>query len=140
MKDKYKLEKHDWKEEYSVGIESIDEQHKKFVEILNLLIDVINGGECSDRITDVFFSLAYYAEHYFINEEIMFMDYKYPNLTQHKELHNEFILKITLFQKGFENNKNDVCRDLYAYLEAWFKEHILDYDIKASNFLKEHGV
>lgn len=139
MKDKKVLQKYDWKKEYSVGIESIDEQHKKFVEIMNLLIDVINDNACNDRVADVFFSLAYYAEHYFINEEIMFKDYKYPNLSHHKELHNDFILRIIQFQKEFEQDKDNVCRELLGYLENWFKEHILDYDIKASSFLKEHG-
>lgn len=140
MEKKKQIQKYDWKEEYSVGIESIDEQHKKYVEIMNLLIDVINGGECHERIADVFFSLAYYAEHYFINEEIMFKDYKYPHLSQHKELHNDFILRIIQFQKEFENDKDDVCTELFSYLENWFKNHILDYDIKAADFLREHEV
>lgn len=139
MKEKEFIQKYDWKEEYSVGIESIDEQHKKFVEILNLLIDVINDNDCSLRIADVFFSLAYYAEHYFINEEIMFKDYKYPNLSHHKDLHNTFILRIIKFQKEFEQDKDNVCRELLSFLQDWFRDHILDYDHKASEFLKKQG-
>jgi hemerythrin-like metal-binding protein len=134
------LQKHEWKDDYSVNIESIDEQHKKFIEIINLLIDVVNKKHCNSRVADVFFSLAYYAEHYFINEEILFKDYQYPNLTQHKELHNNFILRIIQFQKEFEADKENVCEELLGYLEDWFKEHILQYDKSASDFLKEHGI
>ena len=39
-----------------------------------------------------------------------------------------------------EKNKNDVCLDLYNYLEYWFDEHILKYDKEAVEFLKKSGV
>ena len=133
------LQKYEWKEEYSVNIEAIDEQHKKFVDIINLLIDIVNKKECNARIADIFFSLAYYAEHYFINEEILFKDYQYPNLSHHKDLHNKFILRIIQFQKEFEADKENICEELLQYLEEWFKEHILEYDKSASDFLLQQG-
>ena len=140
MEDRKLLKKFDWKKDYSVNIDIIDEQHKKFLDIMNLLIDTINENDCSQRVADIFFSLAYYAEHYFINEEIMFKNYQYPNLTQHKEVHNKFIMRIIQFQKEFEQDKENVCEELLQYLEDWFKEHILDYDKQASDFLLEHGM
>ena len=140
MSDRKSLQKHMWKEEYSVNITEIDDQHKKFIEILNILIDIINEGQNSNRVADLFFSLAYYAEHYFINEEIFFAEYKYPKLIQHKEHHDKFIKRIIRFQKEFEQEREYVCEQLFAYLESWFYDHILQYDKDAAVFLKDNGM
>lgn len=129
-----------WKEEYTVNISIIDEQHKKFLDIINELKVIINTNSCTSKASKIFFQIAYHIDHYFIKEEIYFKDCKYPNFEQHKIDHNQFIDKIIKFQKDLENNKQNVCLDLYKYLEDWFDEHILKYDKEAVDFLKKSGV
>lgn len=133
-------EPYKWKEEYTVNISIIDEQHKKFLEIINELKVIINEDDCAEKASKIFFQIAYLIDHYFIKEEIYFKDCKYPNFEQHKISHNQFIDKIIQFQKDLENNKKDICLDLYKYLENWFDEHILKYDKDAVEFLKKSGV
>jgi len=47
---------------------------------------------------------------------------------------------IIQFQKDVENNKDNLCLDIYKYLENWFDEHILKYDKEAVEFLKKNGI
>jgi len=133
-------EPYKWKEEYNVNIGIIDEQHKKFLDIINELKIVINGNQCKDRVSDIFFQLAYLIDHYFIKEEIYFKDVAYPNFDQHKEEHKQFIERTIQFQKDVENNKPKLCLEIYQYLENWFDEHILKYDKEAVDYLKSKGV
>ncbi|MQY78215.1 MAG: bacteriohemerythrin [Bacteroidetes bacterium] len=129
-----------WKEEYNVDIGLLDKQHKKFLEIFNLLKKAINEGVCERNISDVFFSLVYYAEHHLIQEEIYFKNYKYPNFNLHKEAHNHFINRIIKFREDFEEGKEDVCVEMYYFLEEWFNNHILKYDKEAVEFFVKKGV
>jgi len=129
-----------WKEEYNVNIGLLDKQHKKFLEIFNLLKKAINEGACERNISKVFFSLVYYAEHHLIQEEIYFKNYKYPNFNLHKKAHNHFINRIIKFREDFEEGKEDVCVEMYYFLEQWFNNHILKYDKEAVEFFVEKGV
>jgi hemerythrin len=129
-----------WKDEYNVDIKIIDDQHKKFLDIINELKIIINNNSCKEHVSDVFFQIAYLIDYYFIKEEIYFKDCKYPNLDQHKISHNIFIDRIIQFQKDVEANKPDLCVEIYYFLEDWFNEHILKYDKEAVEYLKKSGV
>ncbi|MBU8892933.1 MAG: bacteriohemerythrin [Bacteroidales bacterium] len=140
MKDEIKREPFVWKDEYNVNISIIDEQHKKFLDIINELKVIINDNSCKEHVSKIFFQIAYLIDYYFIKEEIYFKDCKYPNLEQHKTSHNQFIERIIQFQKDVEANKPNLCREIYYYLEKWFDEHILKYNKEAVAFLKKSGV
>lgn len=140
MEYKVDPEHYKWKDEYTTNIGVIDEQHKKFLDIINELKDIINNKTCKDRVSNVFFQIAYLIDHFFVKEEIYFKDCEYPNFEQHKIAHNHFIDRIIQFQKDVENNKENLCLDIYNYLENWFDEHILKYDKKAVKYLKNFGV
>jgi hemerythrin len=140
MENKVNPEPYKWKEEYTVNINVIDEQHKKFLDIINELKLIINSNTCKENVSKIFFRIAYLIDHYFLKEEIYFKDYEYPNFDQHKIAHNQFIDRIIQFQKDVENNKENLCLDIYTYLENWFDEHILKYDKDAVEFLKRNGI
>lgn len=56
MENKVNPEPFKWKEEYNVNITIIDEQHKKFLEIINELKIIINGNLCKKRFLRCFFN------------------------------------------------------------------------------------
>jgi hemerythrin len=129
-----------WKPEYNVNITLIDDQHKKFLEILNLLREGIMNEPCTEKISEIFFSLVHYAEHHLIQEEIYFKNYQYPNFSQHKEAHSNFIDRIIKFREDYEKGVDDVCVEMYDFLVDWFETHILKYDKEAVEFLLDKGV
>ena len=100
----------------------------------------MNNNQCKEKVSDIFFQLAYLIDYYFIKEEIYFNDLKYPKLEQHKSQHKLFIDRTIQFQKDLENNKPDLCLEIYNYLENWFDEHILKYDKEAVEYLRQKGV
>jgi hemerythrin-like metal-binding protein len=130
----------EWKDEYKVGVKAIDEHHEKFFEIINKLKDVITGNKCKVSVSDIFFSLVHYAEHYLINEEIYLKEYGYTGFSQHQESHNQFIARIIQFKDDYRKGKKDVCQDMYFYLENWLTTHIMHYDLEAVAWLKEKGL
>ena len=108
--------------------------------MLNLLRAGILEQPCKERISEIFFSLVHYAEHHLIQEEIYFKNYQYPNFTQHKEAHNNFIDRIIKFREDYEKGVENVCHEMYEFLVNWFENHILKYDKEAVEFLLNKGV
>jgi len=128
----------EWKEEYNVNISFIDEHHKKFLEILNQLGEVSSKGDCNQKISDIFFSLAHYAEHYLIREEILFKEY--PGFSQHKASHTKFLDVIKKLHEDYKLGKENICLEIYDYLYNWFENHILEYDKEAVDYINSKGI
>jgi hemerythrin len=129
-----------WKPEYNLNVSLIDDQHKKYVEILNLLREGILNKPGKEKISEIFFSLVHYAEHHLIQEEIYFKNYQYPNFAMHKEAHKNFIDRIIKFREDYEHGMDKVCEEMYGFLVDWFENHILKLDKEAFEFLLNKGV
>ncbi|MCD6201748.1 MAG: hemerythrin family protein [Bacteroidales bacterium] len=135
-----KLKHIKWQPEYEFQIEAIDQSHRKLVNLINRLGDMINRQACPESMSEIFFSLIHYAERYLIQEEILLRDLGYPQLDQHKEKHHFFIEKIKSFRDEFSSRNPDICQDLYDFLSEWFRDHILKYDREIITFLKGKGI
>ncbi|HAN79020.1 MAG TPA: hypothetical protein DCQ31_15255 [Bacteroidales bacterium] len=132
--------KYQWKDRYSVNIESIDKHHLNFLELMNSLIDAINEKKCSDEIQTIFYKLLFYAESYFTEEEMLFQKHNYPKFENHKAEHKDFAEKISMLQVEYSKGKSSVCFYLLTFMQKWFQEHILAYDAEAVEFLLKNGV
>ena len=131
------MELREWKEEYNLNLPKLDDHHKKFLDVINLLVRVTSERTCEEEISLVFFRLIYYVENYFVDEEICFKEYEYSNFKQHKEEHNKFIKQIIKFQEEYKNHDRTVCKRMLKFLSNWFDDHILGYDKDAANYLLE---
>ena len=86
-----------WKESYRLGIEEIDEQHKKLFEIANRAYELLKNDFVTDkydRIVDIIEELKDYAVYHFSFEEKYMASIKYRKLFSHKVIHDDFIAKI----------------------------------------------
>lgn len=130
----------DWKEEYNTGVKFLDEQHKYFLNIIRELKAFLEEGACQASASKIFFSLAHYAEHYMIQEEINFKDYQFPSLKEHKELHAAFVKRVIQFKTDYQRDINHTCQTMLDYLIDWFRNHILKYDAEAIEYLRGKGL
>lgn len=128
----------EWKDEYNVKVSFIDEHHRKFIDILNLFQEARGEGFCSEKMSEIFFSLVHYAEHYLLREAIFFKEY--PNFAHHQKAHSGFIDRISKFQADYRSGKKGVCEEMYFYLYDWFHDHILKFDKEAVDYLRSKGL
>ena len=84
-----------WKEEFELGIPSIDEQHKSLLDIGNriskLLMEHEDGDDNYEEIFSVIEELKTYTIYHFDSEEELFVTYDYPDYENHKKEHDDFI-------------------------------------------------
>ncbi len=130
-----------WNDEFSIGIKSIDEQHKELVSIINTLYDALTGGKASDVMDTIFNDLFDYSERHFTYEEELFKRYDYPDTENHKEEHAELKHQLIKLKNKLYSNDNFMCEVLILkFLEDWLINHILKTDKKFSPYLIEKGV
>jgi len=138
------MDKFIWTDEYSVGIKSIDEQHRHFFEIVNSIIDLAGKEDISkDDLLASLGELGDYALYHFGNEEGYFDKFGYEEAPQHIAEHNQYREKIKEYFNKVQGGGADVkelAGEISSYPGGWLVNHILLVDKKYTKFLKDHGV
>ncbi|MEZ0329198.1 MAG: bacteriohemerythrin [Dissulfuribacterales bacterium] len=129
-----------WSPNLSVGIPSIDEQHKKLVAMVNTIYAGIKQGIGKDAAAKVLNELAEYTVFHFKTEEDYFDKHGYPDTDAHKAIHADLVQKVLAFKEKFEKGYATVDLELLNFLKNWLQNHICITDKKYGPFLAEKGV
>lgn len=128
-----------WDASFSVGIEVIDNQHKRIIEYINELNTASRFNDMQ-KVHTILLHLADYTVSHFSFEESLMEQAKYPMLEPHKQVHQAFINRVGFFKERYEN-KEDVTKQLMAELQIWLTNHIKhddnDYIKDVQKMLKE---
>ena len=128
-----------WMPEYSVGIDEIDAQHRKLVNILNRLFIAVSKREGDQVIAGVLDALTDYTRTHFALEEQLLHLAQYAELEAHMKEHHKLLEKLhALCRKHLEEEK-PIYFEMLSFLKAWLKEHIQGEDAKYSTALHAAG-
>lgn len=130
----------DWKDAFSVGVASVDVQHKKLVELINRLYDAMRAGQGSAVVSGIVKELSDYTVEHFTYEEGLMQKAGYPGLAAHKVEHKNFVDKVGDFEKGLSNGKIFVTIEVMTFLGDWLRNHIMGIDKQYSAFLNDAGI
>jgi hemerythrin len=130
-----------WSDKLSVGVNSIDEQHKKLVTLLNQLHDGMIAGKGKDVVGSVLKGLADYAATHFRYEEELFARTGYPDAAEHKQHHTQLVQKIAEIQQKYEQSGPAVLTiQVMNFLKDWLTNHILGVDMMYGPHLAARGI
>lgn len=129
-----------WDESLSVNIASIDEQHKKLINLINEFYQKINEKSNNELISGLINEMREYIILHFTTEEELFKKYNYPGFENHKKEHDKFVSKVNDLQDRFNNNKVILTYEITSFIKDWIKNHIQGTDKEYSSFLNMHGV
>ncbi len=131
----------EWSENLSVGIKSIDDQHKVLIGLINRLNTAMAQGEASIIIGDVLAKLTDYTRFHFTYEEDLFEQYGYENNAQHKQKHKKLIDQISTLKENYESDMmGAIGIEIMQFLKNWLTKHIMKTDMEYSQFLIDKGV
>lgn len=130
----------EWKEEYSVGVVEIDNQHKQLVESINQLETCMSEGKVKEDLMKILNELINFSLVHFSTEEKYFKEFNYVNTEEHIAIHNDFKNKVSdLYQKA-KDNKLEISFELIDFLEDWLLEHLKEEDQKYVECFKNNGL
>jgi hemerythrin len=125
-----------WQDDLNTGIEVIDNQHRRIVEMINHLhvnhksLDRAATGEVIDEMID------YTLSHFAFEEELM-EEAGYPFTAAHKRVHEIFTRRVGEYRMRFETGE-DVTEELKNMLSRWLFNHIRGDDKAYADTIKKH--
>lgn len=129
-----------WDDRYSVGIQSIDNQHREIFVVLEKLVEAMKKGHASDVTNQIVVDLERYAVNHFQKEEYFFQRFNFPGSAMHINEHQNFIKKITALKSDLKSGKITLTFDLLSFLKEWIDHHILVVDKQYSECFRQNGL
>ena len=121
-----------WSEEYRLGLNSIDEQHKYLFAVANKAYELLKNDlrlDKYDQILEILDELRDYTVVHFKEEEQYMASIGYPKLLSHKVQHDDFIQKISNIDLNkVDDNQDKYLLDLLDFFAEWLLNHILKTD------------
>ena len=132
----------EWDESLSIGVELIDEQHKKWIEHIGNVQAAIEARRGMPQIASTLDFLINYTQFHFSTEERSMSETGYPELESHRGRHEE--LKGTLGHLIEDFKEDGVTEKLSeaigTFLGNWLRNHIRTVDQAFAAFLKEKNI
>ena len=129
-----------WKDQYSVGIDSIDQQHRKLVNLINQLMTAVDYSTGEEFEREALAELVDYTKTHFSYEEGLMEDNGYPDFEAHREQHRAMIAEVEKVLAEYEKDQDMAMRHACDYLKDWLVNHINGTDKQYSSFLMGKGV
>ena len=126
-----------WNDQLCIGIDVIDQQHRRIVEYINQLDDARSSGYSREEMGLLINELVDYTISHFGFEESLQEDAKYPFINAHKKVHELFTKRVAEFQVRFSKGE-DISRELNSLLVAWLFNHIKRDDTDYVGAVKAH--
>jgi len=120
----------DWSDDYLIGIDEIDNQHKEFFKIGHQFFTECLADEGEECIHNTLKFLANYAREHFKAEEAFMKKIEYPRLENHARLHKDFLERYSDLMVEFkEAGRTDkMVNKIIAIVMDWLKDHIVEAD------------
>lgn len=130
-----------WSDErYSVGVEEIDKQHQKLIDLINTLYNAFREGKARDTLQPIIEEMANYTKYHFDTEERYFKLFNYEQSAEHIKEHRDFEKKVEAFQNDLKKNKASVTYDVMNFLRSWLSEHIQGSDKQYTTTFRANGL
>lgn len=121
-----------WKQDYVLNVNVIDEQHKKLFAIAARAYGLLKNDLRTDKydeIVAILGELKDYTIFHFKTEEEYMMSIGYKKLLSHKVYHNDFIESINNADLSkIDKNQDEYIMELLGFVAKWIDEHILEQD------------
>lgn len=126
-----------WGEKLILGLDEIDDQHRRLVNMVNRLHKAMKLRKGRDHLSGILGELADYTVSHFKFEETLFEKHGYPDTDSHKQIHKKLVKQVTEFQEELTQGKASLSMDLMDFLKDWLNNHILKTDKAYVPFLSD---
>lgn len=129
-----------WSDDLSVSVSEIDSQHKKLVDLINILHAAMLAKQGKTVLEKTLDELAACTVCHFRTEEKYMQEFGYPAYFSHKKEHDAFVRKVADFQKEFSSGKLGFSVGIMNFLKDWITNHIMGADNKYADTFRINGL
>ena len=129
-----------WNDSLSVKIKSIDDQHKKLIEMINEFYENVSKKSNNELISKLVSGMKEYTIMHFNTEEKYMKQFNYPNFEKHRKEHEDFIRKVNQLEEKLSKGTTILSFEITTFLKDWIKNHIQESDKQYSSFFIKNGI
>lgn len=130
---------YEMKEEYYIGIEMIDNEHKKLFEIAEETYQISRNEFLVDKYDQVRYvlnQLKDYTLMHFDHEEEYMQSIGYNKIFFQKVQHDAFRQKVEEWDiDSIDENSDALIDEILDFLTSWLVDHIFEHDIQIAEAL-----
>lgn len=119
-----------WRNEFSVGVPVLDEQHKTLVALIAEVQRILKSPSQTSQLGAVLKELVEYTKLHFRTEERLMAELEYADIADHCRLHREMTNQVVKILLDLKAGKDLDALELFEFLRHWLVEHILHEDLK----------
>lgn len=124
-----------WNTSFAIGIEVIDNQHKKIFEHLLAIENSVAKRDPRHILHFFVGQLAEYMKFHLAVEEALLEIIRYPERAQHCDSHVLLLEKIDELEDQLQKKASG--ESLVSFFEIWFVRHVLSDDREYAAYVKE---
>lgn len=118
-----------WDEKLSVGIATIDEQHKKLLAIMNALGNEMRAHNGREALGKALNELVAYTKTHFRYEERLMGELAPKDLVLHVQEHQTLIARLNELKAKYEQSSTGMISiEALQFLRSWLLAHIAGSD------------
>ena len=131
-----------WGPKLEVGIENIDKQHRRWVELFNDLDEAVQAGQEQQALGEALEAYIEYSSYHFKTEEALM---RQAGLDEeeydfHRREHKVFRDQIAIYKDRHDAGFLKVTPQVTAYLREWLLAHVTGTDRGYIEPIKEAGI
>lgn len=118
-----------WTEDMSVGVEQLDDHHRRLIDLANQLGTAIAANNTEHVTGAVLGELVRYVYYHFGEEERLMEEVGYADLATHRKHHRAMAEHVRGLENRYNNDPDTVITaDLHSFLADWLVNHIRSED------------
>jgi len=129
-----------WNKNLEVGVRSMDQQHRKLVDLINALHEAMLEGKANEILGPVLEDLLRYTATHFKDEEALMTRAGYAGRDPHVAEHRALIAEVRKMQDGVRSGKLAISVSVAQFLRDWLQNHILKTDQQYSSAMIAKGI
>lgn len=126
-----------WSDSLSVGVETIDSEHKRLIKIANAILKIARENPGTAKLVNALSYLREYTVVHFANEESFMESIKYQDLLVHCQEHAELKKRVKEYQSKLYHADAVSESEVLLFLKHWLVDHVLGCDMKIRMFISD---
>ena len=125
-----------WHNSMATGIELVDNDHKKLIDLINKFQEATEFNVSEQDIQQTLDEVVAYTKYHFRREEKLLQINHYPDYESHQQQHQQMITKIYSYIDEYRSDEYLAVDHVLHFLQTWLINHIKGSDQKYVPYLK----
>lgn len=117
-----------WKPEYSVGIQSMDDEHREMIELINATYEKLKSNSDADQVEEYLGEILSTISMHFALEERIMRNAGYGEYQAHKDDHEILLDRLRDLMDDYFDDPDVGASKLEQGLSDWFAGHFSTFD------------